>query len=89
MLILNADDVRRALPMDQTIAAMKDAFASLSHGTAVVPLRTHLPISNHAAISLFMPVYMQTDTTEALAVKVVSLFPKNPSRGLAYIKAAV
>jgi len=89
MLILNADEVRQALPMDQAIEAMQEAFAALSNGTAVVPLRTHLPISNHSALSLFMPVYMQTDTTEALAVKVVSLFPNNPSRQLAYIQAAV
>jgi len=89
MLILNADEVRQALPMDQTIAAMKDAFASLSNGTAVVPLRTRLSISNHDALSLFMPAYMQSDSGGALAVKVVSLFPKNPSRGLAYIQAAM
>jgi ornithine cyclodeaminase/alanine dehydrogenase-like protein (mu-crystallin family) len=89
MLILNADEVRQALPMDQVIKSMQDAFAALSNGTAVVPLRTHLPISNHDGLSLFMPAYMQTDTSEALAVKVVSLFPKNPARGLAYIQAAV
>jgi alanine dehydrogenase len=89
MLILNANEVRQALPMDQAIAAMKDAYASLSNGTAVVPLRTRLPISNHDALSLFMPAYMKTDSDEALAVKIVSLFPDNPSRGLAYIQAAV
>jgi len=65
MLILNADEVRQALPMDQTIAAMKDAFASLSNGTAVVPLRTRLPISQHDALSLFMPAYMRSDSGEA------------------------
>ena len=89
MLILNADEVRQALPTAQAIAAMKGAFASLSAGTAVVPLRTRLPISNHDAVSLFMPAYLKTDSGEALAVKIVSLFPKNPSRGLAYIQAAV
>ena len=89
MLILNAVEVRQALPMDQAIAAMKDAYAALSDGTAVVPLRTRLPISNHDALSLFMPAYLKTDSDEALAVKIVSLFPKNPDRGLAYIQAAV
>src|SRR5260221_8132104 len=88
MLILNANEVRQALPMDQAIAAMKDAYAALSNGTAVVPLRTRLSISNHDALSLFMPAYLKTDSGEALAVKIVSLFPKNPSRGLAYIQAA-
>jgi ornithine cyclodeaminase/alanine dehydrogenase-like protein (mu-crystallin family) len=34
MLILKADDVRNALPMDEAIEAMKKAYASLSSGTA-------------------------------------------------------
>ena len=89
MLILNANEVRQALPMDQTIAAMKDAYAALSNGTAVAPLRTRLAIPSHNAVSLFMPAYMKSDSGEALAVKVVSLFPNNPPRGLAYIQAAV
>jgi ornithine cyclodeaminase len=36
-----------------------------------------------------MPAYVQADQAEALAVKVVSLFPHNPARGLAFIQAAV
>lgn len=89
MLILNADDVRRALPMDQAIEAMKDAYASLSEGTAVAPLRTRLPIPGSDALSLFMPAYVHTKDSEALAIKAVSLFPANPACGLAYIQAAV
>ncbi|HMR98427.1 MAG TPA: hypothetical protein PKE62_04155 [Anaerolineales bacterium] len=89
MLILNANEVRQALPMKTAIAAMKDAYAALSDGTAVAPLRTRLPIPSRDAISLFMPAYMKKESTEALAVKVVSLYPSNPPRGLAYIQAAV
>ena len=89
MLILNAEEVRKALPMKQVIAAMKNAYAALSEGKAVVPLRTRLQIHDHDAISLFMPAYMKTDRDEALAIKVVSLYPHNPSRGLNYIQAAV
>jgi len=89
MLILNGDEVRQALPMKQVIEAMKDAYASLADGTAAVPLRTRLQIPSHSALSLFMPAYMKSETGEALAIKVVSLFPENPSRGLAYIQAAV
>ena len=89
MLILNAEDVRRALPMDQAIEAMKNAYAALSNGTAVVPLRTRLSIPNEEALSLFMPAYVSSQNGNALAVKVVSLFPTNPRRGLAYIQAAV
>jgi ornithine cyclodeaminase len=89
MLILNADEVRQALPMDQAIKAMKDAYASLSDGRAVVPLRTRLPIPDSDALSLFMPAYVRSDDSEALAIKAVSLFPTNPARGFAYIQAAV
>ncbi len=89
MLILTADDVRKALPMNEAIEAMKSAYAALSSGTAVVPLRTRLPIPNSEALSLFMPAYVGSADSQALAIKVVSLFPTNPPRGLAYIQAAV
>jgi ornithine cyclodeaminase len=89
MLILTADDVRKVLPMSEAIEAMKKAYASLSNGTAVVPLRTRLPIPNSEALSLFMPAFVNSQGESALAVKVVSLFPGNPARGLAYIQAAV
>ncbi|HEX2696732.1 MAG TPA: NAD(P)-binding domain-containing protein [Anaerolineales bacterium] len=89
MLILTSADVRKALPMNQAIEAMKQAYASLSEGKADVPLRARLPIPAHDALSLIMPAYVQTQNNEALAVKAVSLFPQNPSRGLAYIQAAV
>lgn len=89
MLLLNAEDVRKSLPMKEAIEAMKSAYAALSNGKAVVPLRTHLPIPNSEALSLFMPAYVQSTGAQALAIKVVSLFPDNPTRGLAYIQAAV
>jgi ornithine cyclodeaminase/alanine dehydrogenase-like protein (mu-crystallin family) len=91
MLILTAEDVRKALPMNETIEAMKRAYASLSDGKAEVPLRTRLSVPPQDAVSLFMPAYVHTDEGDALAVKVVSLFPKNPERErkLAFIQAAV
>ncbi|MGE5373736.1 MAG: ornithine cyclodeaminase family protein [Bacteroidota bacterium] len=89
MLILTADEVRKALPMKQAIEAMKQAYASLSGRTAQVPLRTRLPIPGSEALSLFMPAYVSSQDGDALAIKIVSLFPTNPPRGLAYIQAAV
>lgn len=89
MLILSAEDVRRALPMRETIEAMKQAYASLSDGRAEIPLRTRLPIPNHDALVIFMPAYVHTVEADALAVKVVNIFPQNPARGLPYIQAVV
>ena len=91
MLILTAVDVRKALPMRETIEAMKRAYASLSDGKADVPLRIRLSVPPQDAVSLFMPAYVQSEDGDALAVKVVSLFPKNleRERPLSLIQAAV
>lgn len=91
MLILTADGVRKALPMLETIEVMKRAYASLSDGKADVPLRTRLSVPSQDAVSLIMPAYVQAEGGDALAVKVVSLFPKNPERerNLSLIQAAV
>ncbi len=91
MLILNAVDVRQALPMSLAIDAMKQAFAAFSDGKALVPPRIPLPIARHAGMSLVMPSFVDADATsdQALAIKVVSLFEGNPARGLARIQAAV
>ncbi len=89
MLILTAEDVRKALPMRDAIEAMKRAYAALSDGRAEVPLRSRLSVPPHEALTLLMPAFVQSPDSEALAVKIVSLFPQNPTRGLAYIQAAV
>ena len=91
MLILNAADVRQALPMPLAVEAMKQAFAAFSDGKALVPPRIHLSIPRHSGVSFIMPSFVDADTTadQTLAVKVVSLFDGNQARGLARIQAAV
>lgn len=91
VLILNAADVRQALPMTLAVEAMKQAFAAFSDGKALVPPRIHLPIAPHAGVSLIMPSFVDAASTaeQALAVKVISLFDGNQARGLARLQAAV
>jgi len=89
MLILSAAEVCQALPMQEVIQAMKAAYTALSNGQAELPLRTHLPIPTHEAVALFMPVFLNDAHGEALAVKVVSLFPHNVTSGLPLIHAVV
>ncbi len=83
--ILNAQDVRQALPMPEAIAAMREAFASLARGEAQSPQR--LVIRTDAGTSLFMPAYLPE--SRALAQKIVSVFPGNPARGLPVINGLV
>ncbi|MCW5876158.1 MAG: hypothetical protein KIS85_04665 [Anaerolineales bacterium] len=89
MLLLNADEVRQALPMAECVAAMKAAYAALSTGKAEAPLRLRLPVAANDGLSLFMPAFVDEASGQALAVKIVSLFNRNPSRGLPLIHAAV
>jgi len=74
--------------MPSAIEAMKNAFAAMAAGDVLMPNRTHMDITASQGVTLVMPSYVSGDH-EALAVKVVSVFPKNGSRGLARIQAAV
>jgi ornithine cyclodeaminase len=89
MKVLTTIDVKRALPMKDCIDAMKRGFIAVSNGKAEVPLRTRVPIPSRNAVSIFMPAYVEDDAGEALAIKIVSLFPGNPEIGKAFIQAAV
>jgi len=90
MLILNANDVQRALPMSDAIAAMREAFTALTSRQAIVPPRSHFEIAEHHGVTLVMPAFVGGPAEcQALAVKTVSLYDENQSRGLARIQAAV
>ncbi len=89
MLILNAAEIREALPMRETIDAMKLAYLSLSKKQVEMPLRARLAIPPKNAVSLFMPSYVNNPEVQALAVKIVTLFPTNPENGLPLIHASV
>lgn len=73
--------------MPEAIAAMKAAYAQVSSGSAVVPLRTRLEVPHRRAAVLLMPGYLPESS--ALGAKIVSIFPQNPQRGLPLINALV
>lgn len=87
LLMLSAEEVRKAVPMAEAIEIVKDAFAQLSTGKAHVPLRTQLPVEKHGGVTLFMPAYLSE--SDALGAKVVSVFPRNLDRSLPTIFAIV
>ena len=73
--------------MREAIEIVKGAFAQLSAGKAVVPLRTQLPVERHEGVTLFMPAYLSE--SDDLGVKIVSVFPGNLEMGLPTIFALV
>ncbi|MFQ5813616.1 MAG: ornithine cyclodeaminase family protein, partial [Anaerolineae bacterium] len=85
--VLSKRDVQQAVPMREAIEIVKGAFAQLSAGKAVVPLRTQLPVERHEGVTLFMPAYLSE--SDDLGVKIVSVFPGNLEMGLPTIFALV
>ncbi len=73
--------------MRNAIAAMRSAMASLSAGECIVPERAHIDVPEHAGVALFMPSCMPCE--KRMAVKVITLFDRNPERGLPRIQAVL
>jgi ornithine cyclodeaminase len=73
--------------MAEAIELMKTAFAELSAGRTVSPLRTVIPMPEREADALFMPAYVPA--MDALGLKSVNVFRRNPDRGLPVIHAIV
>jgi ornithine cyclodeaminase/alanine dehydrogenase-like protein (mu-crystallin family) len=71
-MVLGEEAVRRVLRMEDLIPAMERALADLSGGRAVQPLRTVLPIAEHAGFLGSMPAY-----GSALGAKLVTFYPEN------------
>lgn len=89
MLVLNAAEVERVLPMGEAISAMKGAFQALSEGSVTLPLRSQLTIEEKDARVLLMPAYLKADGGGTLGVKTISVFPENAELGLPLLHAAV
>ncbi len=85
--ILSHQDIQKTVTMSQAIESIKQAFASLSRGEAVLPLRTQVPVQDEEGTTLFMPAYLPS--VESLGVKIVSVFPKNIVSNLPTLHALV
>lgn len=72
MRVLDEEEVRALLRMEELIPAMAQAMRDLSLGKVVQPLRTVLPVSEHGGFFGVMPAY-----GGALGAKLVTFFPNN------------
>ena len=72
MLVLNQDDVRRLLDVDELIDALADAFAEVSAGRTSVPPRVAAFVPERGLLAA-MPGY----AAGVLETKLVSVFPKH------------
>ena len=82
-----ASDVRAAVSMPNAINAMKEAFCSISNGTAVVPHRINMPLEEFGAHHLSMPAYIKGG--KFLTIKLINVHPGNPLNDLALINGVI
>jgi alanine dehydrogenase len=71
-MVLNEDEIRKLLRMEDLIPAMANALRDLSTGAVLQPLRTVLPVSEHAGFLGVMPA-----CGRALGAKLVTFYPQN------------
>ena len=87
MLHLSAADVRRALPMREAIAAMRDAFAELARGAVTLPARLRIDAPAEHGTALVMPCHSAAQ--KLFSLKFITLFEENARRGLPLIQSTV
>jgi ornithine cyclodeaminase len=87
MLVISEKEIQQSYGMKDAIADIKAVLRS--HGAQKIdnPHRTVLAFPQHEASALYMP---SADLSEEVsAVKVVTIFPKNPSRGMATTQGVI
>ena len=82
--VLSRADIQAAVTMPEAIVVVREAFIALSTGQATVPVRVGIAVPPRAT-ALFMPAY----AGGGLGLKVVTVYPDNPSRGLSLLHALV
>jgi ornithine cyclodeaminase len=81
VLVLGHDDVERLLPMENCIELMADVLADLARGAVWQPLRFVVRPPEEPSLMGLMPAH-RSSPQPAYGLKVICIFPENPSRGL-------
>lgn len=77
-LLLSRNDVQALLTMPDCIGIVEEAFRQHALGNVIMPQRTAIRIPALHGLQLGMPAYIGGDVG-ALALKVVTVYPDNPS----------
>ncbi|MEY4862886.1 MAG: hypothetical protein RLZ51_981 [Pseudomonadota bacterium] len=84
-LYLDDAAVRRLLRLDALLPAMREALIALSTGEVVQPLRSVLELPEHDGMLFLKPACTQ----QALATKLITLYPGNADQGLPSLMATI
>jgi ornithine cyclodeaminase/alanine dehydrogenase-like protein (mu-crystallin family) len=80
VLVLNAEEVERLLPMGDCIRLMEEALSALGQGTVINPLRSILRPPGARGLLGLMPAY-EGGARAAFGLKAVCVFPGNQALG--------
>jgi len=80
MLLLSDRDIERLLSMREAIDAVERAFGEFAKGAVKMPPRSTIMLERYDGSVSLMPSYLEE--TSALATKIISIYPQNPTRGL-------
>ncbi|GAA0085905.1 ornithine cyclodeaminase family protein [Clostridium sp. CTA-7] len=87
IVVLREEDMKNIFTMADAIQADKDALEIYSRNGADIPLRVNINVPESEGQSLYMPGYAAD--TNALGVKIVSVYPKNIEKGLTSVPATM
>ncbi|MDR1242870.1 MAG: ornithine cyclodeaminase family protein [Deltaproteobacteria bacterium] len=87
ILILKQDEMLKVFSMSEAIQACREAFELYSDGKTDIPLRVNIDVPQASGQSLYMPGY--ACDAGALGVKIVSVYPGNPAKGLPSVPAVM
>ena len=86
MLVLSEADIKQLISMSETIEVVDGVMRDVSKGTATLPLRSVMPVGGDNKMGV-MPGAITAP--QCYGVKLVSLFPDNPARGLSSHRGAM
>jgi ornithine cyclodeaminase len=84
ILVIDAEQVRRLLPMSECIDVMAEALKAVSGGAVVQPQRTVLPVDNEGSHLFVMPA--ASGPLACYGAKLISLTPANAGKRLPTIR---
>ena len=86
IMILDDEDVESLLDMKEVLKAVESAFEEYARGEALMPPKLYLDLSSRLQGDFrAMPAFVNG----ACGVKWVSVYPRNPSKGLRTVQASI
>ena len=79
-MFLSDDEIAEILTMREAIDAVEAAFGEYAKGSVTMPPRSTIMLDRYGGSVSLMPSYLEE--TDALATKIISIYPDNPSKGL-------